>query len=81
MYTLAKTDKIERNCATLVRKSAQILNANLRYRRSVFFAYNLPRFCLIYVSFFELMVTSLHFALNIPNYCTECIYNPQLGLI
>ena len=54
-YTLAKTGKIDRNCAARSGKSVQILTANLKYKLCIlFFARYVSRICSIYVSFFRM---------------------------
>ena len=77
--TFSNTRKIERNGATRVCKSFQTITANFRFKQCILFsARYVSRICSIYVSFFARKVT---LALIVSNFRSECIFNPQLGLI
>ena len=58
--TLAKTGKIEGNCATRVRKNVQFLEASLMYKLCIlFFACYVSRICSVYVSLFRTQGNSI----------------------
>ena len=80
MDALAKSANIERNSATRERKSVQIFNRGIEIQ-AVY-----PICCALCITIMLDLVISLHSAyldsaLNVSNFSTECIYNPQLCLI